>query len=376
MSATTAGSREPATAGEAEGRRRWDKIAGAGDTLLFLMGVENLDEIASQLQANGRGPDTPVALVRWGTWAGSQETLVGTLGDIVEKVRAAGFKAPAVTIVGEVVRLREKLRWFDLGPLSGKRIVVTRAREQASELAEKLEAKGAEAIVFPVIKLVPPSDSYAALDDAVIKVGTYDWLCFASAPAVHAFCARLSSAGKDARWFAAAKIAAVGPATAEALKSHGLCVDFQPLVMTGAGLGAELPEEPFGKNFLVPRAKDGDDSLINALIAREGTVDAVVAYENVLDAADADAVRQRLLDGTIDAVTFTSSSTVKNFASALNGLALPASVLVACIGPSTAKTAEEVLGRAPDILAKEPTMDSFVAALEQHYISATEKTFV
>ncbi len=364
------------TAGEAEGRRRWDKIAGAGDTLLFLMGVENLNEIASQLQANGRGPDTPVALVRWGTWAGSQETLVGTLGDIVGKVRAAGFKAPAVTIVGEVVRLREKLRWFDLGPLSGKRIVVTRAREQASELAEKLEAKGAEAIVFPVIKLVPPSDSYAALDDAVIKVGTYDWLCFASAPAVHAFCARLSSAGKDARWFAAAKIAAVGPATAEALKSHGLCVDFQPLVMTGAGLGAELPEEPFGKNFLVPRAKDGDDSLINALIAREGTVDAVVAYENVIDAADADAVRRRLLDGTIDAVTFTSSSTVKNFASALNGLALPASVLVACIGPSTAKTAEEVLGRAPDILAKEPTMDSFVAALEQHYISATEKTFV
>ena len=186
----------------------------------------------------------------------------------------------------------------------------------------------------------------------------------------------MSSAGKDARWFAAAKIAAVGPATAEALKSHGLCVDFQPLVMTGAGLGAELPEEPFGKNFLVPRAKDGDDSLINALIAREGTVDAVVAYENVIDAADADAVRRRLLDGTIDAVTFTSSSTVKNFASALNGLALPASVLVACIGPSTAKTAEEVLGRAPDILAKEPTMDSFVAALEQHYISATEKTFV
>ncbi len=355
------------TAGEAEGRRRWDKIAGAGDTLLFLMGVENLEEIASQLQANGRGPETPVALVRWGTWAGSQETLVGTLGDIVGKVRDAKFKAPAVTIVGEVVRLREKLRWFDLGPLSGKRIIVTRAREQASEFAEKLEVRGAEAIVFPVIKLVSPSDGYAALDDAIIKVGTYDWLCFASAPAVHAFCARLTAAGKDARSFATAKIAAVGPATAEALMSHGLCADFQPSVMTGAGLGTELPEEPFGKNFLVSRAKDGDDGLIDALTAREGTVDAVVAYENVLDAANADAIRQRLLDGTIDAVTFTSSSTVKNFASAMNGLSLPASVLVACIGPSTAKTAEEVLDRAPDILAAEPTMDGFIAALEQHY---------
>ena len=355
------------TAGEAEGRRRWDKIAGAGDTLLFLMGVENLEEIASQLQANGRGPETPVALVRWGTWAGSQETLVGTLGDIVEKVRAANFQAPAVTIVGEVVRLREKLRWFDLGPLSGKRIIVTRAREQASEFAEKLAARGAEAIIFPVIKLVPPPDHYAALDDAIIKVGTYDWLCFASVPAVHAFCDRLALAGKDARSFAAAKIAAVGPATADALKSHGLCADFQPSVMTGAGLGTELPEEPFGKNFLVPRAKDGDDGLLDALTAREGTVDAVVAYENVIDAADAAAVRRRILDTTVDAVTFTSSSTVKNFAFALGDLALPSSLVIACIGPSTAKTAAEVLGRAPDLVAEEPTMDGFVTALERYY---------
>ena len=355
------------TAGEAEGRRRWDKIAGAGDTLLFLMGVENLDEITTQLQANGRGPETPVALVRWGTWAGQQETLVGTLGDIAEKVRAAKFKAPAVTIVGEVVRLRDKLRWFDVGLLAGKRIVVTRAREQASELADKLNAKGAEAIVFPTIKLAPPSDGYAALDDAVIKIGTYDWLCFASAPAVHAFCERLAAAGKDARSFAGAQIAAVGPATADALKSHGLCVDFQPSVMTGAGLGSELPGEAFGKNFLVPRAKDGDDGLINALTAREGTLDAVVAYENVIDAADVESVKQRLSNGTIDAVTFTSSSTVRNFASALGAMTLPASVLVACIGPTTAKTAEEALGRAPDLVAAEPTMDGLVDALELFY---------
>ncbi len=355
------------TAGEAEGRRRWDKIAYAGDTLLFLMGVENLDEIASQLQAHGRAADTPVALVRWGTWAGQQETLVGTLGDIAEKVRAANFKAPAVTVVGEVVRLRERLRWFDLGPLSGKRIVVTRAREQASEFAEKLAAKGAEAVVFPTIKIVPPSDNYAALDDAIIRIGTYDWICFASAPAVHALCGRLAHAGKDARSFPTARIAAVGPATADALRVHGLCPDFQPSVMTGAGLGTELPDEPFGKNFLVPRAKDGDDGLIEALTGREGTVDAVIAYENMIDAADADALKQRLSGGTIDAVTFTSSSTVKNFMSALGGMTLPASVVIACIGPSTAKTAEELLGRAPELVADEPTMDGFIAALERYY---------
>ncbi len=351
------------TAGQAEGRRQWDKIAWAADTLLFLMGVENLEEIAGQLLAHGRDAETPVALVRWGTWAGQQETLVGTLGDIVERVRAANFKAPAVTIVGEVVRLRERLRWFDIGPLSGKRIVVTRAREQASEFAEKLRARGAEPIEFPLIRIVPPSDGYAALDDAIIRAGTYDWICFASAPAVHAFCDRVAAAGKDARAFAAAQIAAVGPATAEALRARGLAPDFLPQTQTGAGLGEELPGEAFGKNFLVPRALEGDDALVDRLTAREGTVDAVVAYENVLDGAGAEEVRARLSAGTIDAVTFTSSSTVKNFARALGETTLPPGVAVACIGPSTAKTAAELLGRAPDVVAGSPTVDGLLTAL-------------
>lgn len=359
--ARESGTRAP---GQAEGRRQWDKIAWAADTLLFLMGVENLAEIASQLQANGRSAETPVALVRWGTWTGQQETLVGTLGDIVEKVRAAQFKAPAVTVVGEVVNLRERLRWFDIGPLAGKRIVVTRAREQASEFAEKLRAKGAEPIEFPLIQIVPPADGYAALDEAMVRIGSYDWLCFASAPAVHAFCERLAQAGKDARAMASAQIAAVGPATAEALKQHGLIADFQPQAMTGAGLGAELPGEAFGRNILVPRAKDGDDGLIEALTAREGTVDAVVAYENVLDGAGAEAVRERLAAGTVDAVTFTSSSTVKNFVAVLGTTTLPSGVLIACIGPSTAQTAQEMLGRPPDVVAEAHTVAGLIAALE------------
>ena len=358
------GTRAP---GQAEGRRQWDKIAWAADTLLFLMGVENLDEIAAQLQANGRSPETPVALVRWGTWAGQQETLVGTLGDIVEKVRIAGFKAPAVTVVGEVVNLRERLRWFDTGPLAGKRIVVTRAREQASEFAEKLRAKGAEPIEFPLIQIVPPTDGYAALDEAMVRIGSYDWVCFASAPAVHAFCDRLALAGKDARAMATAQIAAVGPATAEALQQRGLIADFQPQAMTGAGLGAELPGEVFGHNILIPRAKDGDDGLIEALTAREGRVEAVVAYENVLDGADADEVRARMAAGTVDAVTFTSSSTVKNFVAALGTATLPPGVLVACIGPSTAKTAQEMLNRPPDVVAEAHTVTGLIAALEGVY---------
>ncbi len=362
--ARESGTRAP---GQAEGRRQWDKIAYAADTLLFLMGVENLDEIASQLQAHGRSPETPVALVRWGTWAGKQETLTATLGTVVEKVRAANFKAPAVTIVGEVVRLREKIRWFDQGPLAGKRVVVTRAREQASEFAEKLRALGAEPIEFPLIQIVPPADSYAALDDALVRIGSYDWLCFASVPAVKAFCERLALSGKDARAFATAKIASVGPATAEALRAQGLQPDFQPQATTGAGLGEELPGKVGGHNILVPRAKDGDDGLIAALIAREGTVDAVIAYENELDGIGADTVRERLAAGTIDAVTFTSSSTVKNFVAALGDSALPLGVVVACIGPSTAKTAEEILGRTPDVVASEHTTEGLVAALAEFY---------
>jgi len=361
--ARESGTREP---GQAEGRRQWDKIAHAADTLLFLMGVENLEEIAGQLQAHGRSPETPVALVRWGTWAGRQETLVGTLGDIVEKVRAAGFQAPAVTVVGEVVRLREKLRWFDAGPLAGKRIVVTRAREQASEFAEKLRARGAEPIEFPLIRIAPPSDGYAALDDAVVRAGTYDWVCFASAPAVHAFCDRLGRAGKDGRALATARIAAVGPATAAALAARGLIADFQPNTMTGEGLGLELPGHMGENNILVPRAKEGDEGLIEALTARGAAVDTVIAYENVLDGAGAGEVRERLQAETIDAVTFTSSSTVKNFVAALGDTPLPPSVVVACIGPSTAKTAREMLGREPEVAA-EHTTEGLVVALEGFY---------
>ena len=362
--ARESGTRAP---GEAERRRRWDRIAYAGDTLLFLMGVENLEEITTQLLAHGRAPDTPVALVRWGTWAGQQETLVGTLGDVVEKVRAAGFKAPAVTVVGEVVRLREKLRWFDRGPLAGKRVVVTRAREQASGLSETLRARGAEPVEFPLIRIEPPSDGYAALDDAVVRAGTYDWVCFASAPAVHAFCDRLAAGGKDARALASARLAAVGPATGDALRAHGLRADFQPEAATGAGLGAELPGEVFGKNVLIPRAEDGDGGLIAALEAREATLDVVTAYRNVPDGLGAEDVRARMAAGTIDAVTFTSSSTVKNFVAALGGTALPPGVAIACIGPSTAQAARELLGREPDAVSGEPTVDGLVAALSGLY---------
>lgn len=370
--ARESGTRE---AGQAEKRRRWDRIAHAADTLLFLMGVENLDEIVARLTEHGRDPSTPVALVRWGTWAGRQETLTGTLADIAQKVRGANFKAPAVTVVGDVVTLRERLRWFDNGPLAGKRIVVTRAREQASEFAEALRARGAEPLEFPLIKLGPPPDAYAALDAAVTRIDSYDWVCFASTPAVHAFFDRLSTAGKDSRDLAGARIAAVGPATADALRAYGLRADFQPHTQTGAALAEELPGEIETNNILIPRALEGDERMVEKLAAKGAVVDAVPAYQNVLDGAGTEEIRTRLADGSIDVVTFTSSSTVKNFVAALaapdsRAAVLPESVRIACIGPSTAQTAEELLGRQPDIVALEHTLPGLLAALEQFFVVA------
>ncbi len=361
--ARESGTRAP---GDAEQRRRWDKIAHAADTLLFLMGVENLDEIVGNLIANGRRADTPVALVRWGTWAGQQETLVGTLGTIVDAVRAAKFAAPAVTIVGDVVSLRERLRWFDNNPLAGKRIVVTRAREQASDFADRLRTLGAEPVEFPLIQIAPPPDDCAALDAALSHLQTYDWACFASAPAVRAALDRLHILGRDARAFGSARIAAVGPATADALHAYGLSADFQPATLTGAALAEELPGDLAGTRILVPRALEGDEALVTTLQARGAVVDAVPAYQTLLDGANAALVRARLAAGTIDAVTFTSSSTVKNFVSALS-MDLPLSVAIACIGPSTAQTAAELLARPPDIVAPVHTLDGLLAALTDSF---------
>lgn len=389
------GLRESATrpAGAAEQRRRWDRIAHAADTLIFLMGVENLDEIVSQLLIHGRSPQTPISLTRWATWAGRQETLTGTLGDIVERVKAAGFKAPAVTVVGDVVLLRDELRWFDIGPLAGKRIVVTRAREQASELVDLLRDSGAEPIEFPLIKTMPPADGYAELDAAVQEIAKFDWVLFASQTAVSTFFNRLAEANTDARALAGVKIGAVGPATVSALAAHGIRADFTPDDGTGKALGEQLPGDgmnSIGIDFvameledidglgsmtigdlsaariLIPRAAAGEDALPAALTKRGAEVVLATAYETVIDGEGADMIRERIAEGSIDMITFTSSSTVRNFHEALNQLS-PASITLACIGPSTAKTVREVLSREPEIVAETHTITGLVEAVEKWY---------
>ena len=357
------------TAGNAEGRRRWDRIAWAADTLVFLMGVEALGEITARLIENGRDPETPVALVQWGTWT-RQRVVTGTLATIVGIVREAKITAPAVTVIGEVVRWRESLRWFDVGPLFGKRVLVTRAREQASALSDRLRLLGAEVIEFPTIQIAPPVDHYAALDVALAKIASYDWIVFTSANGVRHTFDRLRSAGRDARAFSGARVAAVGPATADALIERGIAADFTPTEFVAEAVLAQFPVPVANLRILLARAADARDLLPETWRAQGAVVDDIAAYQTVLASEGAEDVRAALHRGEIDVITFTSSSTVRNFMEALDGTPVPTSTKIAAIGPITAETCRELI-RPPDSSADVYTIDGLIDALLALYPPAS-----
>jgi len=340
-----------------DSRINWAAVAGL-DTIVFLMGVENLPNIVSELVKNGRDPSTPVALVRWGTRT-EQETLVGTLSDIVEKAQQAEFKSPAVTIVGEVVKLREKLRWFDNRPLFGKKVLVTRSRDQASELSELLRQYGAEPIEFPVIKISPP-ESFDELDSALERIEKYDWLLFTSANGVRAVIDQLRELGRDVRWLKGPKVGAIGPKTAEAIQSLGVRVDFVPQEFVAEAVVREFPDDPKGKRILIPRAKEAREVIPEKLRELGADVDVVTSYKTEAEESDVADVSDRIQAGEIDIITFTSSSTVRMFAERIPKV--PEGVIIACIGPITAETAES-LGLKPDVVAEEYTIEGLVKAL-------------
>ena len=349
------------TAGAAEPRRRWDRIAWAADTLVFLMGVEALGEIMARLIENGRDPETPVAVVQWGTWT-RQRVVTGTLATIPEIVRESGITAPAVTVVGEVVRWRERLQWFDQGPLFGKRVLVTRARDQASALSDRLRELGAEPIEFPTIQIHAPADHYAALDVALAQLSNYDWLVFTSANGVSHVFDRLARAGRDARALAGVKVAAIGSATAQTLLACGVRADFMPTEFVAEAVIAEFPESVTGKRILLARATEARDVLPATWREAGATVDVVPAYRTEISTDGAQEVRDALERGEIDIVTFTSSSTVRNFVQAMGDTPVPPTTVIAVIGPITGDTCRELL-RAPDCSADTYTIEGLLAAL-------------
>jgi uroporphyrinogen III methyltransferase/synthase len=357
---------------KAESAIDWHHLARGVDTLLFLMGVGNLPEIVARLVEHGRAPETPAALVRWGTTP-RQETVVGTLADIAEKVKAAGLRPPAVAVFGQVVNLREHLRWYDHKPLFGKRVLVTRSREQASVLSQRLRELGAEPVELPAIAFEPPED-YSPLDAAIRHIHQYDWIIFTSTNGVRAFMERLWTLGWDARSLARVRLAAIGPATATALEQCRLRADYVPDQYVAEAVAAGL-DDVRGQRILLPRTDIARPALAIALREAGATVDEVTAYRTVLAegvqgstsarglvSPTSEDVRQMLVENQIDVVTFTSSSTVRNLVALLGDVEPLRGALIACIGPITAGTACE-MGLRVDVIAEEYTIDGLIEVL-------------
>jgi uroporphyrinogen III methyltransferase/synthase len=346
----------------------WAALAKGIGTLVFFMGVKNLPIIIQQLMDHGKPPDTPVALVRWGTTP-QQVTVSGTFKNIVQRVKKAGLKAPAIIVVGAVVDLRQTLKWFENRPLMGKRIVVTRARQQASDLVQMLTNSGAECLECPTIKILAPEDE-TPLNRAIQKLCAYDWIVFTSVNGVTFFFERLFANKKDVRALSHMHTAAIGPATAQRLLEFGLKSDIVPETYRAESVVEAFSKEDIkGKKILLPRAKEARPVLPIELTKMGAEVDEVIAYHTIKDLTNADILIQGLEEKTIDLITFTSSSTVKNFKELLPAdrfKQLIDGVTIASIGPISAETAMD-LGFDVHIVADSFTIPGLCEAIVQYY---------
>jgi uroporphyrinogen III methyltransferase/synthase len=333
----------------------WEALARAGGTLVILMGAGHIADLAARLVAGGRAASTPVAAVRWGTRP-EQRTIRTTLGEVA----VAGIEAPSAIVVGGVAQL--DFSWFERRPLFGRRVVVTRAREQASELRARLEGLGAEVIELPSIALEP-------VQFTVPDLRRYAWLVFTSVNGVEAFFERgLARMGLDARALGPVRVAVIGPGTADALARRGITADLRPERFVAESLLEAFPDpDPSGARVLLARAEQARDVLPDGLRARGYEVDVLAVYRTVTvtpDAAQLEAVR----GGDVDAVTFTSSSTVRNFSEIVGSLPAPDTAadrtnpLVVSIGPVTSATAREC-GYRVDAEAEPHTIDGLVDAV-------------
>ena len=343
---------------------RWHELATAADTLVILMGMRNLESIVAQLLEGGCAASKPAAAVMNGTLP-SQRVVVAPLAELVQKVRAAKLGAPCAVVVGDVVRLRDSLVWFEKRPLSGSRVLVTRAADQSAEIVSALRELGAEAVVVPMIRLAPPED-LSEVDAVLGRLASYDALLFTSANAVRFFAARAEEIGHSALEDAP-PAACVGPITAEAARRAGFSVALVPCDRSDAlGLLEAVSKHwpPRGRRFLLPQAEVARPALAKGLRERGASVDAVTVYRTVAADVDADALREQLRGRRLDAVTFTSPSTAENFAALLDEESLKAAAecTIAAIGPVTAEALRR-LGLPPDWVSDEPTMRALVEGL-------------
>ena len=350
----------------------WSALAKLKGTIVCYAGTKQLPAILDALLSHGRPKSDAAAVIYDGTLPG-QQTVDGTLEHLAELTKASRPRRPAILVVGKVAALRQHLRWFDDRPLFGKRIAVTRPREDAQDLSDRLVALGADPIIAPMIRMAAPED-WTPLDDAIDAVGNADWIIFTSANAVDQFMARLYRNGRDVRELKGVKLCAVGPAARDRLVRFAVNVDLIPPDFQADGVVASLDafEKVAGKHFLLPRADVGRERLAEALKAAGAEVTDVVAYRAL--PADLDPERdpdlyRMLLDRQVDAVTFTSAASVRNFAATF-GVEQSADLLqqtvVAVCGPVTAEAASR-LGIPVSIMPTEYTLDALVDSIAAHF---------
>ncbi len=346
----------------------WDRLSTGRGTLVFLMGWKNLPFIAGKLLSNGWDPETPVALIRWGTMP-TQESVTGTLGNIVKLSKARKILPPVIIVVGEVVNRKKKLDWFEVMPLFGKKVLVTRTQAQAKAFTALLERSAATPIEFPTIKTVDPLD-FGPLDRAIKRLDKYDWAIFTSANGVKYFYKRIRALGLDIRELKGVKLIAVGPKTTAELAGLGVNVDLTPGKFIAEGLLKTLGAKRIkGQRFLLPRAAKARELIPTEIRRLGGRIDVVDAYRTIKPRKGVTELRETMREGGIDVVTFTSSSTVSNFVSMFakgEAAKLLKNTKIACIGPVTADTARE-LNLNVDIMPGKHTVPALTRAMEEYF---------
>ena len=327
----------------------WASLAGLDGTIVFLMGFANVPTIVKKLTAHGMAADRAVAVISNATRP-DQRTVTGTLQNIEQRVAAAKLATPALIVVGEVVRLHDVINWFETKPLFGRKVVVTRAREQASSLVAMLTESGADVLQFPTIEIKPP-DSWESLDSVIDS--RYDLVVFTSVNGVRSYFDRLFARGEDSRVLAGSLIAAVGDTTAAELRGRGIIPDMMPDKFQSSALLPMLEDNQRGIRTAVIRAAEGNDDLIDELRRRGGHVDLGIAYRTIAVEQDLEELRTLIAAGTIDIVTFTSGSTVERFFAPLTAeerARVFAQAMIASIGPTTSEAIRHY-GRNPDVEA-------------------------
>ena len=348
-----------------ESAHNWRALATSASSLVFFMGMKNLPDIVRNLTANGMDPETPAALVRWGTTS-RHRSCVGTLKELPNLAIQYAITAPSLIIIGSVVALHDKFNWFEKKPLLGKGVVVTRSREHTSGISALLRSERAEVLEFPTISVEPLEDA-APVREAICRLCEYDWIVFTSANGIAFFWRELDALGLDARAFAATKIAVIGPATAEALAAKGLRADYIPNSFVAESALAGLVDLCVkGRKILIPRAMEGRDILPQGLVDAGAFCHVLPVYRTVPSAAGQNDVLRSIAEGGVQYITFASSSTVRTFFARIPKEAVAAvpGIRFACIGPITAATLEQI-GFCCHVMPERHTVPDMVRAIVQ-----------